>query len=508
MTASRTQNVLRNFKFSLVFRVINLLSGFLLKTLFIYELGQEYVGIEGTFSNILSVLSLTELGIGAAIVYDLYAPLAHRNRYQITQLFHFYTKVYAAIGGTIFLLGLLLLPFLDVLITHVPNVEHLSVIYVLTSADPAVTYFFAQYASLLQADQKDSLVSKYNIVGNVIRLAIDAVVLIGFHNYILFLVCNIVIRTATNYAIARKTLVLYPYLRDKVESLPWARMRAIFGNAMSIFSIKFASVVQCSTDSMLISAMLSTLLAGSYAIYALIVASVQGIVYMIKVAVLPSVGNLCAETKDYAARRLVFARMQFVIAWCNAICVACLAVLLTPFVVLWAGEEYALSALAVGLIIFNYFMRGVQWPVETFFSADGLFPHFHKKPWVEAGLNVVLSIALCKVLDVAGVILGTTLAQMAATMWYDIYITNKYTLHGSLRRYWYETMKYTVATGVITLLCVYVCQQVVTPWPWMTWGAQAAACIVLAGGAFGVLFRKNEHYDYVRQMVVRKLSRH
>jgi O-antigen/teichoic acid export membrane protein len=188
--------------------------------------------------------------------------------------------------------------------------------------------------------------------------------------------------------------------------------------------------------------------------------------------------------------------MQFIVAWCNVICVSCLTVLLTPFIELWTGASYVLPNFAVALMVFNYFMRGIQWPVEAFYNADGLYKHFGKKPWIEAALNVLFSILLCRCFGVVGIILGTTLAQMCATLWYDIYITNKYTLHGSLKKYWYLTLQYSFVTGLLTLVCMWACMNISTPWPWLTWCGKAIVCILISGVLFGAIYRKDIHFHY------------
>ena len=118
---SRTENVTRNLKSSILFQCTNIIIKFLLRTVFIYALGKEYLGVNGVFTNILTVLSLSELGLGTAIIYDMYQPIAENNIEKEIQLFRFYRYIYAIVGSIILLLGLLLVPFLKYIIKDSSN---------------------------------------------------------------------------------------------------------------------------------------------------------------------------------------------------------------------------------------------------------------------------------------------------------------------------------------------------------------------------------------------------
>lgn len=436
---SRSKNSIRNIQAGLVFKLTNLVFKFIMRTVFIYCLGQKYVGINGVFSNIISVLSLTELGIGTAIVYDLYKPIANKDEYKVTQLFLFYKRVYNIIGLLIFVVGMCLVPFLDKIITDVEGVRQLTLIYVLTLASTVSSYFFAQYTSVIEAYQKQSVVSTYNIIASVIKTIIEIIVLIQYRSYILYLIIEIIVNVATNGMIAQKAMQLFPYLKKKVFPLSKKEITGIMKNAMSVFSLNVASTVVNATDNILISSMISTLIAGSYSTYLLIIMSVQQVVYTLKTSVLASVGNLCANG-EYEKKREVFWNLSFAIYGVNTIVSACFLTLLTPFIMLWAGESYVLSQLVVLFLVINYFLRGLQWPVEVFYNAEGLYKYFRFKPWIQVALNIIFSVILGLKIGILGIVMGTTLSEICTTFWYDIYITNKYSLKGKLTDYWKKTI--------------------------------------------------------------------
>ena len=71
---------------SVAIRVSTLLLSFASRTVFIYVLGAEYLGLNGLFTNILSFLALSELGLGSAIAFLLYKPIAENDFYFILRL--------------------------------------------------------------------------------------------------------------------------------------------------------------------------------------------------------------------------------------------------------------------------------------------------------------------------------------------------------------------------------------------------------------------------------------
>ena len=447
---SRSKNSIKNIQTGLIFKITNLILKFVMRTVFIYCLGQEYVGINGVFGNIISVLSLTELGIGTAIVYDLYKPIASGNESEITQLFRFYKKVYSVIGMIIFSVGLVLVPFLDIIITDISGIDQLTIIYVLTLASTVSTYFFAQYTSIIEAFQKQSVVSIFNIIGAIVKTIVEIIILIQLHSYIAYLIIEIAVNIMTNGLIAQKAMQMYPYLKNKIASLHKNKINKIMKNAMSVFSLNVASTVVNATDNILISSMISTLIAGSYSTYLLIVMSVQQVVYTLKTSVLASVGNLCANG-EYEKKRKVFWNLSFVIYGVNTAVCSCFLALLTPFVLLWAGESYVLPRSVVLFLVINYYLRGLQWPVEIFYNADGLYKHFRIKPWIQVILNIIFSVILGRKIGILGIVLGTTLSEVCTTFWYDIYITNKYSLKGSLKMYWKRTLKNILISWLIII---------------------------------------------------------
>ena len=139
--------------------VINTILGFICRIIFVRCLSADYLGISGLFTNILTMLSLAELGIGSAVVYALYKPLAEDDKPKIASLVEFYGKAYKAIGIIIAIMGLALMPFLNVIIRDVPNIkESIYLLYFIYLFNTASTYFFSYRSSLIIAAQQNYIV--------------------------------------------------------------------------------------------------------------------------------------------------------------------------------------------------------------------------------------------------------------------------------------------------------------------------------------------------------------
>lgn len=162
MQNSRTANTAKNASFGLVSQILNIILSFISRTVFIYVLGVEYLGINGLFTNILMLLSFAELGIGNAIIYGMYKPLAMDDKEKLKSLMALYAKAYKAIGLFVFTAGLLVVPFMEYIIKDTPNIsENITLIYVLFLLNTSISYFFVYKKSIITADQKNYVVLFY-----------------------------------------------------------------------------------------------------------------------------------------------------------------------------------------------------------------------------------------------------------------------------------------------------------------------------------------------------------
>lgn len=419
----RTENVVKNAGFAVVIQLLTLLLSFFSRTVFIYVLGTEYLGINGLFTNVLTILSFVELGIGNAIIYNLYKPLAQDNTRKIQSLMAFYAKAYRIIGFTVFTLGMVLMFFIKYIIKDVPDIEdNLYFIYFLFLCNTTISYFFVYKKSIIIADQKNYIVLFYQQVCQFVQVFLQIIFLLITGNYILFLLIQIVCTLLNNVVMARKANKMYPYLMNKkVDRLSSKERTNIFENVKALFLYKFGSVILNGTDNIIISAFLGVTAVGLSSNYLLVISAVTTILGQFMSAFTASIGNLNAG-EDQVSKERVFHKLFFISAWIYGFCGACLYLLLNPLIEVWLGEEYLLSGSVVFALVLHFYVNGVQFAGYTYRTTMGLFVQGKWTPIVAAFLNIILSLILVHPLGLTGVFLATSIARLMTTSIVDPYL--------------------------------------------------------------------------------------
>ncbi|MCM1262984.1 MAG: polysaccharide biosynthesis C-terminal domain-containing protein [Butyrivibrio sp.] len=497
---SRTENAGKNLIATVIYQITNIIMKFGMRTIFVYCLGKEYLGVNGVFSNILSMLSLAELGLGSAIVYDMYKPVAEGNEEKICQYLKLYKAIYTFIGCFILLAGVCLIPFLDKILTDVPNVEHIKVIYILFLLKTSISYFWAEYTSLLGIYQMEYINKRYLSIFAVIKSAVESVFLLITRNYIIYLVIEIVLMIISNYCIYKKAIVLFPFIRKKVLMLKKEEVLAVCKNALGTFSIKFNGTVLGATDNLIISALISTVLVGIYSNYDMVIQMVLFFTVMIKNAVTGGVGNLCAkESKD--KKYEVFKKIFFLYGSIYMVVAVCLLNLLEPFILLWLGVGYHLDKIVVCIVVFNCYLSGMLQPIEIYTFADGLFVHYKWKPWIEAAINLIVSVILTKYFGLIGVFLGTTISKISTSIWFDAYIVYHYSFQLRFNEYWKRFMCYLGITVIVAILSYWIVSKV------NIFVGKVAISLGLSFIVWLGVFYRTEEFIFYKRLLIKRMKR-
>ena len=239
---SRTHNSILNVTTGILSQALLMILSFFSRTLFIKFLAVEYLGINSLFTNILTILSLAELGVGSAITYSLYKPLAQKDEVLITSIVHFYKKIYTRIGIAILIFGVVLIPFLDYLIPIKPIQvkEDIRVIYLIFLINASLSYFFSYKTSLLFADQKSAINTKVGLFFNVFQTIVQIFILFLFKDFILYLLVNVIFGFSLNFYLSNKVDKLYPFLKQNIAIEIADIKKTIIINAKASFLNKIA----------------------------------------------------------------------------------------------------------------------------------------------------------------------------------------------------------------------------------------------------------------------------
>lgn len=437
---------MRNIKFGTLGLILSYISGFIARKVFVTFLSLEYLGLSGLFSNVLTMLSLAELGVGSAISYSLYKPLAFGEKEKVQALMKLYRKAYRIIGTLVLLLGFAFTPFLHLLMKEIPSLPHLYGIYWLFLLNSGSSYFLGYKRTLLIADQKSYINSVYMYGFQILKHALQILVLVLTSNYILFLVVLLASTVGENLAITLKVNKLYPYLKEETDACLTRDEKGKIKNTIFALTLhKAGGVLVNGTDNIILVRFVNLASAGLYANYTLLQSSVGGIVGLIYSSISASIGNLSAE-KGGKGSKALFDQLNFISAWVYGFTALCLYFLCNPFIALWLGRAYLFPRSFVFVIVLNYYLTGMRSPVLTFKDSLGLFWYDRYKSLLQAGINLLVSILLAKAFGVIGVLLGSSVSTLLTCFWIEPYVVYRFGFDKPLGQYFLQYMGYTAVT--------------------------------------------------------------
>lgn len=449
----RTKKALVNIIVALIGQVLGLLVSFIARIYFVKFLGAEYLGLNGLFTNIITILSLVELGIGPAIIYSLYKPLAENNIKKVKSLMHLYKKAYRIIGIIILIIGLLIIPILPLIAAGETNVPWLKFIFLLFVINSSISYFYSYKRNLIIADQYRYIATIYRysffILLNVLQIAI----LILTQNYIFFLIVMILCTFLENVFVARKADHMYPFLKEhNSQKLDKESIQEIKKNTSALIFHKVGGIIVNSTDNIIISMNLGVIWVGLYSNYQLIITALNTMIGQIFTAVTASIGNLVAiESKKKTL--FMFQVIFFSNFWIYGLAVICLFQLINPFVEFWLGNKMLISMDVVFFILINFYLQGMRKTVLTFREASGLYWNDRYKPLFEVTINLIVSIILVPIYGISGVMIGTIVSTLATCFWIEPYVLYKHGFKSPLKPFFIKYTYYffvVVVAGVIT----------------------------------------------------------
>lgn len=444
---SRTDNSLKNLKTAVLFKLAAIVVNFIARKIFVVVLTKEYLGLDGTFANILTMLSLAELGVGTAITYSMYKPLAEGDRELILSLITLYRKFYTVIGITVGVLGAALTPFLQYIIRDIPDIPHIRLIYLMFVLDSSISYFLVDKQSLISADQKQHIVTSYQYKTSMAVTAAQCAALLLTGDYILYLALKLCATFVCNALLARKADRLYPYLKQKtVQPLPAPIRQDISKNIRAMIAHKLGSVVVFGTDNVLIAYFVGAVSVGLYSNYLLITQSLKSAYSMIFRAMTASIGNLCAA-EDTAHAQAVFWRVDLLTRWIYGFSAVCLVVLFNPFISLWLGADYLFSMPIVLLIVLSFYVTGMRQSVLTFREAMGLYWYDRHKPLFESAINLAVSILLAKPFGIVGIFIGTVVSTLSTCTWIEPYVLFRHGFGAPVGKYFVRYALNTLLTA-------------------------------------------------------------
>ncbi|MBO5413595.1 MAG: polysaccharide biosynthesis protein [Clostridia bacterium] len=449
MIVNKVQNIKRNIIFGIINKIIMMLCPFAIRTIIIWKLGVEYVGLSSLFTSILQILSLAELGFGTAIVYSMYKPLAENDTKLISALLNLYRKVYRIIGLVILSIGIMLMPFLKFLIWgNYPSDINIYILFIIYLINTVLSYFlFAYKQSLLLANQRNDVESNITSISYLIMYILQIVAIIFTKNYYCYIIflpfCTIAINLIRNEYIKKK----YPKYICSGElpiDVKKDMKKRIFGLMLS----RICQVCRNSFDSIVISMALGLTILGKYQNYYYIINTIAGFLTIITTSIVAGIGNnIVTKTKEENYEE--FKLFQFGYNWIASWCTVCLLCLYQPFMEIWVGKNNLMPFWLVMLMCIYFYVLRVGDVVAVYKEATGIYWEDRYRPVLESIVNLVLNFALVYTLGVYGVVLSTIISILFINIpWAAIVLHKTY--------FRISSIKYFSNVGINILILIFI----------------------------------------------------
>ena len=419
----------------------NTIFSFIVRTFFIKILGEQCLGLDGLFTNILSLLSLSELGISTAVSFSLYKPLAEKNDLHTSKLITFYKKVYRIIAAVILVTSLFLLPFLKYIVNGYTVNYNIYIIYSLYVLNTILSYLTTYKTIVIDADQKTYLLTGIRIIFNVLTYGLQLIILLLTKNLIFYLIIQLIFRhlerVITNYYIDKKYINVNFNCKEKIDKEDSEKIKE---NVKGILFHKIGNYAVNGTDNILISSIVNISTTGIYSNYISLVSIIKSLIGGIISSATSSFGNLNitdkSETKFY-----IFNIMDLICFLITGLFSVGIYFLINIFIQLWIGNSYLLNNVCVIIIVANFYLNSMLQSIETVKSSTGLYYQDRYIPLIQAIINLILSFVLGRQFGLTGILLATTVSYVLTVSWSKAYIIYKYVFHKSIILYLKKQIK-------------------------------------------------------------------
>lgn len=505
---SRILQMMRNGAIGVLCQIVVLIMNFITRRIFLEHLSITYLGYNGLFTNILGALNLAELGVGTALTYKFYKPIAEHNSEQVSILLAVYKKIYNRIGYFVLIAGGLISPFVPYFIkdSSGSNKQYIILLFIIQLLGTATTYFFSYKRTIFFASQRDYVCSTADMVANLLFSIIKILFIILFENYLIYLVLQVLQNYASNFYISCKCKKQYPeYQLPENRGMEIKNKIAntridVYKNIKNVFLGKFAIYIFISTDNILISKFVGITSVGLLSNYSLITSTITTFINKLLDPVQAGFGNLLNNKSEENRCEQLYYNFQFLQCFIGIMVASGVATLINPMIGLYFGDQYCMNYSIVIILSINLYLDILQRPSCNYINALGLFNYDKVISLVGALTNIILSLIFVQYLGVIGVLLGTTFSQILFLIFRSYYVVCRY-MKTKLFRFYIIICEFTLIGILITGIFGKIVSLI--KFNYFTLLFTALGCIISDMIIVAVLFRKTEEFRYFLNVVKR-----
>lgn len=509
----RFENSVKIAKSAVIYQIVNTVLGLINRYVLVIFLGKEYLGFTGLFSNIISMLALSELGLGSAIAYNLYEPLYNNDRKRISALVNFYKKIYRFLAAFVFSLGVVLLFFLQYLIKDIDklsfDIGYIRLLFFLTLMETVFSYLMVYKTTLLNVGQKRYIINNINTITVVLLTCSRIAILYFTKNYILYVALGVCASFLRNFIASRCAVKHYPFItgRDYKElRITEEDKESVIHNAANLSVHTFSGYVVNCTDNLIISTFVGVITLGLYSNYNLIFTAVKSLINGVVTSIQAPLGDLVVSNNKTRVGEVVDI-VSFVSFAISSFCAVSLFVLSSPFIIILFGSEYVLDIDVVLICAINLFVWTMTRPIWSLSAVTGLFKEDRINAFIEAVSNLVISIIAVQFWGLTGTFIGTLCSYIIAFSLKTRLQFTKYFKHSPFT--YLKQLSYYMAIFLLEMVITYIAVCLVSGHvrsEYICFGVDCLLCIFIPNLVNYTLFHKTKEYSYMKSVLLKRIT--
>ncbi len=511
---TRTQYSALNIVTSIGGQLLATILKFVVRTVFIQTLGKSYLGINGLFADILQLLSLTELGFDTAINFKLYKPLAEGDSKRVRLLLKFYKQAYIVIGTVILILGLILIPFLPVLIKDYDSLAVLGInavlIFLLHVFQIVSSYwFFAYRSAIMKASQRTYVLDLSSYVITILDNIAKILILIYLKNFVVYIASTIAFSILQNYVNAFIAKHYYPdYFIKEEDNLSKEEVKDLFKDCGALFIYKVNNVVVKATDNTVMSAFIGLGAVAMYSNYLLFYNTINGFFDKVYGAVNASMGNLFVSEGDEKKYKF-FQVMNFASVILFGTAGAGVAVCANELIRTWIGTDYVIPQPFAILVGIEILFHGLKINLGQIRNVSGVFQQMWYRPLLGIFVNLGVSIWLVHVCGIYGIIIGTITADLLTNFLVDPRVLYKYSFNNyrPVSEYYTKNLLYLFILFTVTAADMWVCNHFFLGHGWLSVIVHSCFVGLSVPAVLTLFFHRTHEFRYLLQIVQRLINK-
>ena len=508
MPKSRIKNTKRNIVTGLIQQVINIVLPFIVRTMVLYILGEQYQGLNGLFNSILSVLNLSELGFSSAVIYILYKPIAEGNNDLICAIMAYLKKVYRLIGIVVLFIGLAIMPFLHLLINgSSPEDVNIYILYAIYLSNSAISYFlFAYKNALITAMQRSDIINIITIVIKTTMQLLQIAVLLAFQSYygfiILIPIFTVVNNLLTEY-VSRRTFPGFTPKGDISANVKNELTRQVKG----IFIGKIGDTARNGADNIFLSALIGLTAVAIYNNYYYIYSAVYAVSLVIANSMGASIGNsIATESKEKNYNDLC--KFTFIFSWFSGWCTVCMLCLYQDFMFIWMRGDTSLMLPDFDMVLFCIYFYAITMNNirNQYVEGNGLLWKLRVVNVLEALSNIFLNLILGMFFGISGIIIATLITIIFFNFILRTNILFKHYFEISPSGFYLQNAVNILITALISFLTYFICIQINIE------GVGAfiiiiIICLIIPNFAYFLIYQKNTYFKQSADLIKRVIHK-